>query len=70
MKIQYRHIMEPEKEKICDSEIQRFFRDDFSRMFHFETGGETQEEYDTWLLDKFQKDKEKGLILSYEVIEE
>lgn len=69
MKIKYKHIKDPEIEKICDSEQHLLFCENFRRSFGFDCG-ETHEHHDKWLLEKFKKDKEKGIILSYEVIEE
>lgn len=70
MKIKYVHFSEPEREKMCDSvELNR--KDTFFRRSFF-TGPEDsmkpQDEYDEYLLEKMEKDKEKGYILSYQVL--
>ena len=70
MKIKYVHFSEPEKEKVCNS-VKLNERDTFFRRAFF-TGPEDplkpQEEYDKYLLEKMEKDKEKGVLLSYQVI--
>lgn len=69
MKIKYIHFSEPEKEKVCDSVVLNK-RDAFFRMslFNEKFSTKPQEEYDKYLLRKMEKDKEKGYILSYEVV--
>lgn len=70
MKIKYVHFSDPETERTCDSvrlnEMDTFFRRSFF------TGPEDpmkpQEEYDKYLLEKMEKDKERGYLLSYRVI--
>ena len=59
MKVKYIHFSEPDKEKIHDTEVvlqkNRFIK-------------RTQISFDEFTLRKFKKDKEKGYILSYEVL--
>ena len=61
MKIKYTHIAEPNKVKTLDTVLTL-------KNNPFITA--TQAEHDKFELRKFKEDKEKGLIMSYEVIEE
>ena len=69
MKIKYIHHSEPGVEKILDTKVHRQKSDEFSKTFGF-GGAEPQEKHDKWLLEKLAREKEEGLILSYEVIAE
>lgn len=60
MKIKYIHVSDPTIEKIHDTE--QAFKNP-PRVFR------TQEEFDAHTLKLFERDKEKGIILSYEVME-
>jgi hypothetical protein len=59
MLIKYVHWSEPETEKIHDTE---------KALKNNPFINETQEEFDAFTLEKFAKDKDGGLILSYEII--
>lgn len=61
MLIKYTHISEPEREKIHDT----------TRVLQNNPFIEsTQEEFDAFTLQKLASDKEKGIIISYEIIQE
>ena len=59
MLIKYIHFSEPEREKIYDTE---------KALRNNPFINKSQEEFDAWTMERFAKDKEGGLILSYEVI--
>lgn len=59
MKIKYTHTSEPNMEKIHDTELVK----KNNPFIHFSI-----EELDKITLEQFQKDKEKGMILSFEVL--
>lgn len=59
MLIKYIHWSEPEREKIYDT-VKALRNNPFIN--------ESQEEFDTWTMERLAKEKEGGLILSYEVI--
>lgn len=59
MKIKYIHFSDPETEKIYDTEVS-LLRNPFIHK--------TQEEFDQFELENMERDKNKGYILSYEVI--
>ena len=61
MIIKYIHTSEPEKEKIHDTEK-------VLKNNPFIT--KSQKEFDDFTLQLFAKDKERGIIISYEVIQE
>lgn len=61
MRIKYVHFSEPNKEKIYDT-VKSLKNNPFIKK--------TQEEFDQFELEKMRKDKERGHILSYEVLEE
>ena len=63
MKIKYIHFSEPETEKIYDT-VKVFHNPNNPRVF------KTQEEFDAFELEHFAKDKERGTIISYEIIKE
>lgn len=71
MKIKYIHSSEPEREKICDSVALNKRDTYFRRSFFTNTDDplKPQDEYDKYLLEKMERDKKKGVLLSYEVIE-
>ena len=62
MKIKYVHASEPTTEKIYDT-VKAFNNHNNPRVFN------TQQEFDTFELWHFAKDKEQGIILAYEVVE-
>lgn len=64
MKIKYVWHGEPNKEKKVDT-IEQFYSIPF--IFR-EMSGKTQEEYDKFILKKFEKDVQSGLILRYEIV--
>lgn len=68
MKIKYVHSNDPNTEKVADS--RRLQREDeiVGRIFINER--KTPEEYDRHLLEKLEKEKVKGLIVRYEIVEE
>ena len=59
MKIRYTHISDPDTEKIYDTEIS-LKRNSFIKM--------SQEDWDKHELEKMNKDKKNGLILSYRIM--
>ena len=59
MKVKYVHFSEPDKEKVHDTEI-------VLKKNRFIT--KTQIDFDEFTLKKFKADKEKGYILSYEIL--
>lgn len=59
MLIKYIHFSQPEREKIYDTE---------KALRNNPFINESQEEFDAFELEKFAKEKDGGLILSYEVI--
>ena len=61
MKIKYVHVSDPTTEKIHDTE--KAFKNS-PRVFN------TQEEFDVHTLQLFERDKERGIVLSYEVLKE
>ena len=67
MKIKYVHISDPETEKVHDTE--KAMRNNMGMIRAF-GGTPSQEVWDGFELDKFKQDKEKGLILWYEVLKE
>lgn len=60
MLIKYIHISEPETEKIHDT-VKALKRNPFINK--------TQIAFDAFTLERLRKDKEEGLVLSYEIIE-
>lgn len=60
MKIKYIHFSEPNKEKIYDTEV-ALRKNPFYRM--------TQEKFDELELKHMEEGKEKGHILSYEIVQ-
>ena len=61
MLIKYIHISEPEREKIHDTTLV-LKNNPFITM--------SQEEFDNFTLLKLARDKEKGIVISYEVMGE
>ena len=61
MKIKYIHFSEPNKEKVYDTE---------KSLKNNPVISMNQEEWDKHELERMKKDKERGHILSYEIIEE
>lgn len=61
MKVQYIHCSNHEKVKIHDT-VEAFRH---RPRFY---GPQTQKEYDAFTLEKFRKDKKKGIIISYAVL--
>lgn len=64
MRIKYVWHDEPNKEKKVDT-IEQFYSIPF--IFR-EMSGKTQEEYDKFILNKFEKDVQSGLVLRYEIV--
>lgn len=72
MKIRYRHIaneneMGEVEEKVHDTE--KSFRNCVS-SHRVRSGEMDQEKWDKFTLEKFEEDLQKGIVLSYSVIEE
>jgi len=65
MKIKYTHIADPETEKIHDTVIAFSKLPDILRSVN-----DTQTKFDDFTLYLLKRDKEKGIILSYEIIDE
>lgn len=63
MKIKYIHQSDPDKAKIFDTVVA------YNKTPH-NFKHKTQEEYDILTLCRMKEDKELGIILSYEVIED
>lgn len=59
MLIKYTHWSEPEREKTYDTE---------KALKNNPFINKSQEEFDAWTMERLAKDREGGLILSYEVI--
>lgn len=59
MLIKYIHFSEPEREKIYDTE---------KALRNNPFINKSQEEFDVWTMERFAKDKDGGLILSYEIL--
>lgn len=59
MLIKYTHWSEPEREKIYDTE---------KALRNNPFINESQEEFDAWTMERLAKDKDGGLILSYEIL--
>ena len=66
MIVKYRHVSEPNIEKIHNTE--RAFKNLRSPFNPYRC--KTQEEFDAFTLRHLAKDKENGIIISYEVMEE
>lgn len=64
MKIKYVWHDDPNKEKEVDT-IEQFYSIPF--IFR-EISAKTQEEYDKFILKKFEKDVQSGLVLRYEIV--
>lgn len=68
MKIRYVHAREPGRVKVYDTERSLM---GCSGFIHAMSGNlSLQEEYDKRELEKFEEDLKKGIILSYEIMEE
>ena len=67
MKIKYVHWSEPDREKIFDTE--QAYRNS-AGLRNLLNDTRTQEECDAWELKHLEEDKQKGYILSYEVMKE
>ena len=59
MKIKYRHVSNPSVFKEFDTHIE------FSTIPNIFKGNRTQLEYDEFMLNKFEKDKKRGIVLEY-----
>ena len=68
MKIKYVHSSDPMAEKTMDSREQQQKDELFGKIFNNER--KTPEEYDRYLLEKLEKEKAKGRIIRYEIVEE
>lgn len=68
MKIKYVHSSDPNTEKVMDSRKQQRIDENIGRLFSIER--KTPEEYDRYLLEKLEKEKTKGRIIRYEIVEE
>ena len=64
MKIKYIHASEPGVEKIHDTVVS------LSNACYMIMNRPTQEEYDKHILENFNRDVRRGLVFSYEVIED
>ena len=70
MKIKYIHFSEPQKEKIFNTQqayknMQFAINDTNTKLYK-----KSQKEFDKMYQEIFAEDKEKGVVLSYEIIEE
>lgn len=66
MIVKYRHISEPDIEKFHNTE--KVFENLYNPFNPYRC--KTQEEFDAFTLRHLAKDKENGIIISYEVMEE
>ena len=66
MKIKYIHASAPKAEKIHDTV--RAYRNCLG-VLHALGSTQTQDEYDQGELSRFERDKRKGLILSYQIVD-
>ena len=66
MKIKYVHFSEPENEKIFNTVKAYKNRVTFGSEA---IRKQTQEDYDQQTLKKMEKDKQSGIVLSYEIVE-
>lgn len=64
MKIKYRHISDTSVLKEFDTHIA------FVRTPNIFNGNKTQLEYDEFTLNKFKKDKKRGVILEYYIVDD
>ena len=65
MKIKYTHISDPETEKIHDTAVA------LAKLpSMLKSRNPTQSEFDAFELDLLKRDKERGIVLSYEIINE
>lgn len=70
MKIKYIHFSEPKKEKIFDTQqayknMQFAINDANTKLYK-----KSQKEFDEMYQEIFAEDKKKGVVLSYEIIED
>lgn len=72
MKIKYIHFSEPQKEKIYDTE--KSYKNrliiGMNNEIDMEKFKQTQEDFDKQELEKMSRDKEKGHIIQFSIIEE
>lgn len=69
MKIKYIHVSAPKTEKIHDTKqayknMAFAINDEQSKLYHA-----TQAEFDEITLNNFKRDKQKGVVLRYEIME-
>ena len=64
MKIKYRHVSDPSVLKEFDNHIA------FVRMPNIFKGNRTQLEYDAFMLNKFEEDKKRGVLLEYCIVDD
>ena len=70
MKVKYRYASDPKKVKIHDTEkayqnMMFAILDPCTKLYK-----KTQEEFDEMYKEIFEKDKQKGVVIEYEIIEE
>lgn len=70
MKVRYRHASDPKKEKIFDTEqayknMMWAVMDPNTKLY-----GKTQEQFNELYKETFERDKQKGVVLEYEIIED
>lgn len=68
MKIRYVHCSNPGISKVMDSRRHYLMSRNFQRSIGIKENG-TQAEYDNWLLTKLACDLDRGIILTYEIVE-
>lgn len=69
MKIRYVHSGNPNKERELDTRHQQVVDAAFIKNAMGTIDDRTDEEYDKYILEKLERDKEAGRIIRYEVIE-
>ena len=67
MKIKYKHVSDPNVEKVHDTEKSL---EGCYGVLRLGGGIPSIDEWDQFTLDKFEEDKQRGIILSYEVVKE
>ena len=64
MRIKYKHVSDPSVFKEFDTHIE------FVTMPNIFKGNKTQLEYDEFMLNKFERDKKRGTVLEYYIVDD
>lgn len=70
MKIKYVHASAPNTVKVHDTVVSLSKDNYYLMVVPTYMGKPSQEEYDKQILANFERDRKKGVVLSYEVLEE